>query len=109
MPVVTCTNSRSPSFILQASAREQTGHDALQCNVSPLLWLLCMLFAGDFCMDFAHLHDKLVALARYREETSHDPRACFAVVWLSVKSEEEARACRKSIKAIERAKKFWQQ
>ena len=53
-------------------------------------------------------NDKHVALACYRERTAHDPRAWFAVGWLTATETVDAKVCRKALSKIANAKKFWQ-
>lgn len=52
-------------------------------------------------------NDKHVALASYRERTAHDPKAWFAVGWLSATEASDAKACRKTLGKIANVKKFW--
>ena len=52
-------------------------------------------------------NDKHVALASYQERTAHDPKAWFAVGWLSATESSDAKACRKTLGKIADAKKFW--
>ena len=53
------------------------------------------------------LNDKHVALASYRARIEQDPKAWFAVGWLSAGEAADAQACSESIRAISKSKKFW--
>jgi CHAD domain-containing protein len=52
-------------------------------------------------------NDKHVALASYRERTAYDPKAWFAVGWLSATEARDAKACKETLSEIADAKKFW--
>ncbi|MCW7539944.1 CYTH and CHAD domain-containing protein [Aquabacterium sp. A7-Y] len=58
--------------------------------------------------DALGLHnDDAVALAHYREAAARDPRAWFAIGWLSARSELTALHCRKALKVVAEAPRFW--
>lgn len=52
-------------------------------------------------------NDEAMALARYREAAAEDPAAWFAVGWLSARREPLARECRRALKKIADAPRFW--
>lgn len=52
-------------------------------------------------------NDEAMALERYRETAADDPGAWFAVGWLSARREPVARRCRRALKQIADAPRFW--
>ncbi|RST46915.1 CYTH and CHAD domain-containing protein [Variovorax sp. DXTD-1] len=52
-------------------------------------------------------NDEAVAMALYREAAAHDARAWFAVGWFSARHAAGAKACRKALGKIEKARSFW--
>ncbi|MDM0112255.1 CYTH and CHAD domain-containing protein [Variovorax sp. J22R133] len=52
-------------------------------------------------------NDEVVAMAAYRDAAERDPRAWFAVGWLSALKPAKARACRKCLGQLAKARKFW--
>ncbi|WP_225781468.1 CYTH and CHAD domain-containing protein [Xenophilus sp. Marseille-Q4582] len=52
-------------------------------------------------------NDHQVALALYRQRAAEDPRALFAVGWLSATLPREAAECRKALGRIRKADRFW--
>ncbi len=52
-------------------------------------------------------NDAAVALDAYRVAAAHDPKAWFAVGWLSAQEGPGARRCRKALKKIEAESRFW--
>ena len=60
--------------------------------------------AQDALGDF---NDEAVAHALYREATAHDAGAWFAVGWFAARHPAGARACRKALKKIGAAPRFW--
>ncbi|MEJ8854813.1 CYTH and CHAD domain-containing protein [Variovorax robiniae] len=52
-------------------------------------------------------NDETVALATYREATATDPHAWFAVGWLTAQQPAAARGCRKALRQLAKAKRFW--
>ncbi|MCR8957723.1 CYTH and CHAD domain-containing protein [Variovorax sp. S2] len=52
-------------------------------------------------------NDEAVAMALYREAAERDARAWFAVGWFSARHAAGAKACRKALGKIEKARRFW--
>ncbi|HSV59086.1 MAG TPA: CHAD domain-containing protein [Variovorax sp.] len=52
-------------------------------------------------------NDEVVALATYGEAVAQEPRAWFAVGWLTALRPGKARACRKTLGGLAKARKFW--
>lgn len=52
-------------------------------------------------------NDEAVAMALYREAAARDARAWFAVGWFSARHAAGAKACRKALGKIEKARRFW--
>lgn len=52
-------------------------------------------------------NDRHVALASYQARVAYDPRAWFAVGWLSATRAADAQTCSESIRAIAKVKRFW--
>jgi CHAD domain-containing protein len=52
-------------------------------------------------------NDDMVALATYRDAAATDPHAWFAVGWLTAQQPAAARACRKALRQLAKAKRFW--
>lgn len=52
-------------------------------------------------------NDDVVATEAYREAASQDPRAWFAVGWLSAQTPRQARSCGEALQALGQAAKFW--
>jgi hypothetical protein len=48
-----------------------------------------------------------VALALYRDAAQRDGRAWFAVGWFTARHAQGAKACRKALREIEDAPRFW--
>ncbi len=53
-------------------------------------------------------NDELMALHAYRALASGEPRAWFAVGWLSARREPNAAACQQAIDAFARTRPFWE-
>lgn len=60
--------------------------------------------AQDALGDF---NDEAVALALYREATTRDARAWFAVGWFTARHAAGAKACAKAVAKIDGASRFW--
>jgi len=52
-------------------------------------------------------NDDVVASEAYRDAASQDPRAWFAVGWLSAQQPLQAKSCAQALKALGKAGKFW--
>lgn len=52
-------------------------------------------------------HDAQVALALYRNAARCEPRAWFAVGWLSARQDADTAACRKALAGVAAAPRFW--
>jgi len=52
-------------------------------------------------------NDAHVALALYRQATERDPKAWFAVGWLQSQQGASAAVCRRALKEVAGAPKFW--
>ncbi|WP_218510965.1 CYTH and CHAD domain-containing protein [Variovorax sp. dw_308] len=52
-------------------------------------------------------NDEVVAMAAYREAAATDPHAWFAVGWLAAQQPAGARACRKALRQLAKARRFW--
>jgi inorganic triphosphatase YgiF len=52
-------------------------------------------------------NDEAVALALYRDAAQRDGRAWFAVGWFTARHAQGAKACRKGLRDIEDAPRFW--
>lgn len=52
-------------------------------------------------------NDDVVATEAYREATAQDPRAWFAVGWLSAQQPLQAESCAQALKALGKTAKFW--
>lgn len=52
-------------------------------------------------------NDDIVALQAYRDATSSDPRAWFAVGWLEAGQADGARDCTRAVRKIRKAQSFW--
>lgn len=63
-----------------------------------------MLPAQDALGDY---NDDVVAIEAYRDATVQDPRAWFAVGWLSAQQPVLAGGCAKALRAVGKARKFW--
>ncbi|HTH77422.1 MAG TPA: CHAD domain-containing protein [Ramlibacter sp.] len=51
--------------------------------------------------------DEMTALAHYREKAQADPRALFAVGWLTADRERVARECGRLLRKLAKAEPFW--
>lgn len=52
-------------------------------------------------------NDDVVAIEAYRDATVQDPRAWFAVGWLSAQQPVLAGGCAKALRAVGKARRFW--
>jgi CHAD domain-containing protein len=52
-------------------------------------------------------NDAVVAIDAYRAAAEADPHAWFAVGWLCAQQPANARACRKALRQLGKAKRFW--
>ena len=52
-------------------------------------------------------NDHIVALQAYRDAVANDPRAWFAIGWLSARQTVDAHRCMKALGRIDQAPKFW--
>ncbi|SFN03574.1 CYTH and CHAD domain-containing protein [Variovorax sp. OV329] len=52
-------------------------------------------------------NDDVVATEAFREATEKDPRAWFAVGWLSAQTPRQARSCGEALQLLAKAGKFW--
>ena len=52
-------------------------------------------------------NDDAVAIEAYRHAAREDPRAWFAVGWLTARQLQTARECREALRKVARARRFW--
>ena len=62
------------------------------------VWMVCTL--GDY-------NDHQVALHSYQQRATRDPKALFAVGWLSATLPAEAAQCQQELGRIKKSNRFW--